>query len=289
MAIDNRIVIRKVRLVFSFQKDASGDVLFLVNIAAEIFLIVPRAQHRIADVKILCIGVLGVSFGGTCFCAGYTVDQINLFSLQASFSCKVVIYSKEIIIHLSKQKGAVNMPLLNERIYTIEDIYSLPEGERAELLDGRIYSMSPPSTRHQILTGELYAIIRNYIREKSGQCRPYIAPFAVFLDEDEKNYVEPDVSVICSSDKVNDKGCHGAPDWIIEIASPATQNRDYGIKLFKYRTAGVREYWIVNPMKEIVNVYDFEKEIQNGLYSFDDEIPVAIYPGFSIRISDLLE
>lgn len=104
------------------------------------------------------------------------------------------------------------MPLLNERIYMIEDIYSLPEGERAELLDGRIYSMSPPSTRHQILTGELYAIIRNYIRKNSGQCRPYIAPFAVFLDEDEKNYVEPDVSVICSSDKVDDKSYHGAPD-----------------------------------------------------------------------------
>lgn len=123
-----------------------------------------------------------------------------------------MIYSKEIIIHLSKQKGAVNMPLLNERIYMIEDIYSLPEGERAELLDGRIYSMSPPSTRHQILTGELYAIIRNYIRKNSGQCRPYIAPFAVFLDEDEKNYVEPGVSVICSSDKVDDKSCHGAPN-----------------------------------------------------------------------------
>lgn len=104
------------------------------------------------------------------------------------------------------------MPLLNERIYMIEDIYSLPEGERAELLDGRIYSMSPPSTRHQILTGELYAIIRNYIRKNSGQCRPYIAPFAVFLDEDEKNYVEPDVSDICSSDKVDDKSYHGAPD-----------------------------------------------------------------------------
>ena len=147
------------------------------------------------------------------------------------------------------------MPLLNERIYTSEDIYSLPEGERAELLDGRIYSIAPLSTRHRILTGELYAIIRNYIRKNSGQCRPYIAPFAVFLDEDEKNYVEPDVSVICYPNKVDGKGCHGAQDWIIEI----------------------------------VNVYAFEKEIQNGLYSFDDEIPVAIYPGFSIRISDLLE
>lgn len=180
------------------------------------------------------------------------------------------------------------MPLLKEHSCTIDDIYALPAGQRAELIDGQIYGMAPPSTRHQIITGEMYATIRDYIRKGNGACRPYVSPFAVFLNEDDKNYLEPDVSVICSPDKVDEKGCHGAPDWIIEVVSPATQSRDYGIKLFKYRTAGVREYWIINPMKEIVNVYDFEKDAQTGLYSFDDVIPVSIYPGFSIRISDLL-
>ena len=180
------------------------------------------------------------------------------------------------------------MPLLKEHSCTIDDIYALPAGQRAELIDGQIYDMAPPCTRHQIITGEMYATIRDYIRKGNGACRPYVSPFAVFLNEDDKNYLEPDVSVICSPDKVDEKGCHGAPDWIIEVVSPATQSRDYGIKLFKYRTAGVREYWIINPMKEIVNVYDFEKDAQTGLYSFDDVIPVSIYPGFSIRISDLL-
>ena len=180
------------------------------------------------------------------------------------------------------------MPLSKELLYTTDDIYTLPEGKRAELIDGQIFDMAPPSTTHQIITGELYAAIRNYIRKNDGSCKPYISPFAVFLNEDDQNYLEPDVSVVCSPDKIDEKGCHGAPDWLIEVVSPATQSRDYGIKLFKYRTAGVREYWIVNPMKKIVNVYDFENEIGTGLYSFDDDIPVSIYPGFSIKISDLI-
>ncbi len=168
------------------------------------------------------------------------------------------------------------MPLPKERIYTIDDIYALPDGERAELIDGQIYMMAPPNTRHQVIVGELYATIRNYIKSKSGSCKPYVSPFAVFLNEDNKNYVEPDLTVVCSPDKVDEKGCHGAPDWVIEVVSPATQSKDYGIKLFKYRMAGVREYWIINPLKGIVNVYDFENESGTGLYSFDDEIPVCI-------------
>ena len=76
-----------------------------------------------------------------------------------------------------------------------------------------------------------------------------IAPFAVFLNADDKNYVEPDISVICDKSKLTDKGCNGAPDWIIEIVSSGSRRMDYYTKLFKYRTAGVREYWIVDPDK----------------------------------------
>lgn len=180
------------------------------------------------------------------------------------------------------------MPLPNEKIYTLKDIYALPEGQRAELIDGTLYDMAPPGTKHQILVGELFATIRDYVRQNNGQCRPFVSPFAVFLNEDEKNYLEPDIAVVCSQDKIDEKGCHGAPDWIIEVVSPGTQTRDYGVKLFKYRTAGVYEYWIVNPSKEIVNVYDFKNDIATNIYSFDDVIPVTIYPGFLIRISDLL-
>ena len=133
--------------------------------------------------------------------------------------------------------------------YAIDDIYSLPDGQRGELIDGRLYIMAFPDRRHQRITLELAAIINNYIKGKGGSCEVDIAPFAVFLEADDKNYVEPDISVICSPDKLTDKGCTGAPDWIIEIVSPGSRRMDYYTKLFKYRTAGVREYWIVDPEK----------------------------------------
>ncbi len=79
-------------------------------------------------------------------------------------------------------------------------------------------------------------------------------PFAVFLDKTDTNYVEPDISVICDKSKLTDKGYFGVPDWIIEIVSPGSRKMDYFTKLFKYHTAGVREYWIVDPEKNRVFV-----------------------------------
>ncbi len=181
------------------------------------------------------------------------------------------------------------MPLQKENSYTIDDIYTLPEGQRAELIDGKIYNMAPPSRIHQKLATKLASIIDRYISDNNGKCEVYSAPFAVFLNEDDKTYVEPDVSVICDPNKLDDKGCNGAPDWIIEIVSPSSQRMDYLTKLFKYRTAGVREYWIVNPMTEIVQTYLFEGMEDSTQYSFDEEIPVGIYPGFKINIEELLK
>ena len=167
--------------------------------------------------------------------------------------------------------------------YTIEDIYALPEGERAELIDGKIYYMAPPSTRHQRLVHFFDREIGNYIQSHEGECEVLPAPFAVFLNKDDKNYVEPDISIICDKDKITDKGCHGAPDWIIEIISQGNKEMDYFKKLFKYQTAGVREYWIVDPIKEMVIVYRFDKETMEE-YSFGEDIPVGIYEGFSIKV-----
>ena len=144
--------------------------------------------------------------------------------------------------------------------YTVEDIYALPDGVRAELIDGQIYYMAPPSWKHQRISSYLHNEIYNYIKNNNGKCEVLAAPFAVFLNEDVENYVEPDISVICDLSKLDDKGCHGAPDWVIEIVSPSSKPRDYFTKLFKYRTAGVREYWIVDSMKQRVTVYFFEKE-----------------------------
>lgn len=175
--------------------------------------------------------------------------------------------------------------LRNEEIYTIEDIYALPDGERAELIDGKIYGMLPPNRRHQDITFSLSRKIADYIDSKNGNCKVYLAPFAVFLNADDKNYVEPDISIICDSNKLNDKGCVGTPDWIIEIVSPGSRSMDYFTKLFKYRTAGVREYWIVDPdsIKQRVTAYFFEKELVEE-YSFGVNIPVGIYEGFNIKI-----
>ena len=167
--------------------------------------------------------------------------------------------------------------------YTIEDIYALPEGERAELIDGKIYYMAPPSTRHQRIISDIHYRIKDYIIKNNGECEVLPAPFAVFLNKDNKNYVEPDISVICDKDKITDKGCHGAPDWVIEIISPGNKEMDYFKKLFKYQAAGVREYWIVDPIKEMVMVYRFEKETMEE-YSFGEDIPVGIYEGFSIKV-----
>ena len=173
--------------------------------------------------------------------------------------------------------------LKKEKIYTIDDIYALPDGERAELIDGKIYYMAPPNTKHQRLVSDLHYQIRDFIQQNNGGCEVFPAPFAVFLNDNNKDYVEPDISVICDKNKITDNGCNGAPDWVIEIVSPSSKLMDYFTKLFKYRTSGVREYWIVDPIKERVTVYFFEKESVEE-YSFGTDIPVGIYEGFFIRV-----
>lgn len=179
------------------------------------------------------------------------------------------------------------MPLLKEDTYTIEDIYNLPDGERAELIDGQIYMMDPPNRKHQEIVGELFGAVRDYIKNKGGSCAPYIAPFAVFLNENDKNYVEPDISVICDKNKLNDNGCGGAPDWIIEVVSPASKRMDYMIKLFKYCTAGVREYWIVDHGKNRITVYNFEQDTIME-YDFNDTVKAGICEDLEIDFSGLL-
>ena len=178
------------------------------------------------------------------------------------------------------------MPLPKESTYTIDDIYALPEGERAELIDGHIYYMAPPSRIHQRISTRLTSIIDRYIENHHGQCQVYAAPFAVHLDETNSTYVEPDISVICDPNKLNDKGCIGSPDWIIEIVSPASKRMDYYTKLFKYRTAGVREYWIIDPSKNQVVVYSFEHGDMEQ-YTLQDSVKVGIYEDLSIDFSQI--
>ena len=170
--------------------------------------------------------------------------------------------------------------------YTIDDIYALPEGKRAELIDGQMYMMATPSTKHQRLVKEFTYQIENYIRGKNGDCEVLPAPFAVFLNADNKTYVEPDISVICDKDKLNDKGCNGAPDWIIEIVSPTSRQMDYYKKLFQYRMANVKEYWVVDPDKQMITVYNFEQDIMEE-HTFSDVVKAGIYEDLEIDFSKI--
>ena len=183
--------------------------------------------------------------------------------------------------------GYVSMDIDNKE-YTIADIEALPEGERAELIDGKMYMMATPTMTHQELLNNINIELHDWIKRNGGVCKEFIAPFAVYLDE-AKNYVEPDVLVVCDRDKLDDKGCHGAPDLVVEVVSPSSVRMDYYIKLFKYRTAGVREYWIVDSMKQRVQVYDFANNDMME-YTFSDDVPVGIYEGkLTINISKLFE
>lgn len=175
------------------------------------------------------------------------------------------------------------MEALKEVGCTLEDIYALPDRERAELIDGQIYFMAPPSTKHQRLVRRFTYEIERYIQQNDGECEVFPAPFAVFLNDDDINYVEPDISVICDEHKLDNAGCHGAPDWVIEIVSPSSHKMDYYLKLFKYRTAGVREYWIVDPDKERIFVYRFEQDTVDE-YLFGNDVPVGIYQDFVIKV-----
>lgn len=188
------------------------------------------------------------------------------------------------IVYNRVKNGGVRMEALRkEQIYTIDDIYALPDGQRAELIDGKIYYMAPPSWGHQRISSYLHNQIYNYIKDNNGQCEVLAAPFAVFLNDDDINYLEPDISVICDLSKLDEKGCHGAPDWVIEIVSPSSKPRDYMTKLFKYRISGVREYWIVDPDKHIIMVYGFEKDTVEQ-YNFGEDVPSGIYDGFAIKV-----
>ncbi len=180
------------------------------------------------------------------------------------------------------------MPLLKNDHHTSEDYWNLPEDERAELIDGKFYNMAPPSRIHQKLVSKLTALFNQYITDHHGSCEVYPAPFAVNLDADDKDWVEPDVSVVCDPNKLTDRGCSGAPDLIFEIVSPASRKMDYSLKNMIYSQTGVREYWIVDPAKEKVVVYCYENDSDPCLYSFDADVPVGIYPGLTIRIRDLL-
>ena len=181
------------------------------------------------------------------------------------------------------------MPQLKEKVFTSKDYWELPEGERAELIGGRLYAMAPPNRIHQKLLNELCNVLTNYVKAKGGVCEVYPAPFAVDLGADDKEWVEPDISVICDRKKLTERGCEGAPDFIIEITSPSSRKMDYTTKNALYAVAGVREYWIVDTAKERTTVYRYEEDAAPVVVPFGQDLTVGIYGDLTVVLAEFME
>lgn len=180
----------------------------------------------------------------------------------------------------------INMAFAQRKNFTTEDLQEMPEDVRAEIIDGQIFFFASPKVVHQQLVMNLAYNLKHYVEKNRGECLTLISPLAVRLDENNKTEVQPDIMVLCDLEKVREDAVYGAPDLVIEIVSKSTKHRDYGLKMLKYRTAGVREYWIVDPEKEVVLVYWFEDEEQNDCYSFEDDITFHLFPELRVKIGD---
>ena len=182
-------------------------------------------------------------------------------------------------------------------IYTYEDYASWPENERWQILDGVPYMQATPTSKHQKVSGELFLQIGNYLKGKT--CDVYSAPFGVRLPEKNKkkdkdilNVVEPDISVICDKSKIDEKGCLGAPDLVIEILSPSSVKLDKIIKFKKYEKAGVKEYWVVDIENRIVEVYRLQGKSKFGkidIYSEEDKVKVSIFDDLQIDLAEVFK
>lgn len=163
--------------------------------------------------------------------------------------------------------------------YTLEDYYQIPDGYMAELIDGVIYNMAAPSPLHQLIGGRIFKTFSDYIDRKEGMCIPAYAPLDVQLDCDDKTMLQPDVLIVCDRKKIRKGVIYGAPDLVVEILSGSTKRKDMTVKLAKYAAAGVREYWMVDPDKKKVIVYEMEDDLNVSIFGFDHEIPVRIFGG----------
>ena len=173
--------------------------------------------------------------------------------------------------------------------YTYADYYSWPDAIRGELIEGQFYDMTPaPAPAHQQIAGNLFVQISPFFRGKT--CRAFIAPFDVRLpkpgerDGDERNVVEPDITVICDPRKLDERGCRGAPDWIIEVFSPSTREKDATLKRDLYERSGVTLYWMVSPKERSVTMLRLTAGHYTTSETFDANgtQAVAQYPGLCV-------
>lgn len=174
-------------------------------------------------------------------------------------------------------------------VITLEQYEALPDEKRMEVFDGTVYEMASPSQIHQSISMQLSTVINNYILHKKGPCNIFSAPFDVKLSDSPLIIVQPDIMVVCDKNKLDEKRCNGAPDFIIEIVSPANPSDDYIRKLYYYKNYEVREYWIVDPRRKVITVNYFENNIVSVQYPFDSVIKVNIFDDLLINFSDIAD
>jgi Uma2 family endonuclease len=172
--------------------------------------------------------------------------------------------------------------------YTYADVLGWDEDVRVEIIDGELYAMAPPTRFHQDIIWEMSRQFGNFLQGKP--CKGYTAPFGVRLfpqdNQGDGTYVEPDIAVVCDSSKLDNKGCNGAPDLIVEIVSPSTARHDRVVKFRKYLEAGVREYWVVNPEEQTVQAHILDDgRYITKTYDETDDLPVTVLPGCVIALS----
>jgi len=194
----------------------------------------------------------------------------------------------------------MRLPTLNldlSKRYTYADYLTWIDDQRRELIDGFIHLMSAPSELHARLSHLTSWFIEAFVRARKGKCRIYHAPFDVRLPtegyrENDKIYsvVQPDVCVICDLSKIDKRGCIGAPDLIVEILSPSTSKKDRTLKYNLYETAGVREYWMINPKTKVLQVCILQpngKYDAGAIYECTQKAPVHIFEGMEIDLMEL--
>jgi Uma2 family endonuclease len=187
--------------------------------------------------------------------------------------------------------GGITMPLLKEKEhYTYADYLEWDENYRAEIINGEVYEMSPPLTIHQRISMRLSVKFSTFLERKT--CEVFAAPFGVRLfpepDLSDDTVLEPDLVVICDSSKIDERGCNGAPDLVIEILSPSTANKDLILKFNLYLEAAVREYWVIEPENRQVKVHLLEKgHYVTATYGVSDVVPVTVLPGLTIDLKTI--
>jgi Uma2 family endonuclease len=175
----------------------------------------------------------------------------------------------------------------DEKQYTYRDYLDTDDDYRAEIIDGALYVMSPPSRYHQGILVNLLVKLTTFLEGKPVKVYP--APFGVRLfpkdDLSDNTYFEPDITVICDLAKLDDRGCNGAPDMIIEIMSPSNRQNDMLVKFRKYLQAGVREYWIVDPDEKTVHACVLDRDqYRVSVYDETQTLPVTVLPGCAVEL-----